>query len=114
MSRVKVSSRSVKDATGLPNYDLLVRKFGGAELSIPTTIQKAGRLVAELGSEIAATLVDKFGGKQIYVSVEADPLGTNIEKARPLIAAGHSDVVIASAVGVSERQVRNYRKALEA
>lgn len=105
------AARALAEKLGFEAAALLMRHFGGMQITVPTRPRKSSPLLQLLGPEIATVMSRLYGGEQIEVPM---PLGRRMEAAARMRAiqehpGSHNQV--ARAFGCTRRWVRMVRKA---
>jgi hypothetical protein len=109
-----MQQRIVKELTaavGLANTIVIVGRWGGRELYVPTTVQHGDALALTLGLEVARSLVRAFGGRHIQLPAERNSL---IDLRNELIVAnlnaGHGQERIGLEFGLTRQMVNRIAK----
>lgn len=111
ISMLRGAARTLAEELGFEAAELLMRHFGGMQITVPSRLRKTSPLLRLLGREIATAMCRLYGGGQIDVPI---PLGKRMEAAARMRAiqehpGSHNQV--AREFQCTRRWVRMVRKA---
>jgi Mor family transcriptional regulator len=66
--------KELVSAVGLPDAIVIIRRWGGREFYIPTTVRHHDALALTLGLQAATLLVKAFGGRSLQLPAERNTL----------------------------------------
>lgn len=111
ISMLRGAARALAEQLGFEAAELLMRHFGGMQITVPIRPRKRSPLLEKLGPEIATAMSHLYGGGQIDVPM---PLGRRMEAAarmRAIQAHPGSHNEVAREFKCTRRWVRMVRRA---
>ena len=103
----------VEEICGPEGVDLIVKHFGGLEISIPAIPKAHHRLCQVLGREHVERIVHVFGFGRVDVPLDIEGAPNRRRRiAAEMMSAGASVSKVAKALGVSLRTAQRYSSAI--